>query len=154
MTTIYVDADACPVKDEVERVATRLDVPVILVCNGGIRPSRNPLITLQVVAEGPDEADRWIADRCGAADVVITSDLPLADRCIKAGAQVVQHNGEALTPTSIGQRLATRDLMQDIRAADPFHQGGSKPFSKADRSRFLQTLDRVARLAQAMPASG
>ncbi|MGD1887615.1 MAG: YaiI/YqxD family protein [Cohaesibacteraceae bacterium] len=154
MTTIYVDADACPVKDEVERVATRLNVPVILVCNGGIRPPRNPLVTLQVVAEGPDEADRWIADRCGPGDVVITSDLPLADRCIKAGAQVVQHNGEALTPTSIGQRLATRDLMQDIRAADPFHQGGGKPFSKADRSRFLQTLDRVARLAQAASSNG
>ena len=154
MTTIYVDADACPVKDEVERVATRLNVPVILVCNGGIRPPRNPLVTLQVVAEGPDEADRWIADRCGPGDVVITSDLPLADRCIKAGAQVVQHNGEALTPPSIGQRLATRDLRQDIRAADPVQQGGGKPFSKADRSRFLQTLDRVARLAQAASSNG
>lgn len=147
MTTIYIDADACPVKEEAERVATRLDLPMILVCNGGLRPSRNPLVSLQIVAEGPDEADRWIADQCGPGDVVVTSDLPLADRCVKAGALVLQHDGQILAEVNIGERLATRDLMQDIRAANPFHQGGGPSFSKADRSRFLQALDRLARQA-------
>ncbi|WP_029060003.1 YaiI/YqxD family protein [Stappia stellulata] len=148
MTTIYVDADACPVKDEVERVATRLEIPVVLVCNGGIRPPRNPLVRLHIVPEGPDVADQWIAAHCGVGDVVITGDIPLADRCVKAGAHVLQHNGDELTSANIGSRLATRDLMQDIRAADPFHQsGGGKSFSRADRSRFLQALDRMARRA-------
>lgn len=150
MTTLYVDADACPVKDEVERVATRLERPVVLVCNGGVRPPRNPLIALKIVPEGPDAADQWIAAECGPGDVVITADLPLADRCLKAGAQVVQHDGKVLDAANIGERLATRDLMQDIRAANPFHQGGGKPFSKADRSRFLQALDRVTRKAMEM----
>jgi uncharacterized protein YaiI (UPF0178 family) len=148
VTTFYVDADACPVKDEVERVATRLGIPVVLVCNGGIRPSRNPLVSLQIVAEGPDVADQWIAAHCGPGDVVITGDIPLADRCVKAGALVLQHDGQALNTANIGERLATRDLMQDIRAANPFQQGGGRPFSKADRSRFLQALDQAARLAQ------
>lgn len=147
MTTFYVDADACPVKSEVERVATRLDIPVMLVCNGGIRPSSNPLVSLRIVAEGPDVADQWIAAHCGTGDVVITSDIPLADRCLKAGAHVLQHDGQILTRANIGGRLATRDLMQDIRAADPFHQGGGRAFSKADRSQFLQALDKLARLA-------
>lgn len=143
MTRLLIDADACPVKAEAERVATRLGVPMVLVCNGGLRPSANPLVSLIVVDSGADAADMWIADTCGPGDVVVTSDLPLADRCLKAGAQVLQHNGEALTPANIGPRLATRDLMQDIRASDPFHRGGGAAFSKADRSRFLQSLDRV-----------
>lgn len=143
MTKLYLDADACPVKVEAERVATRLKVPLILVCNGGLRPSANPLVSLVIVDEGPDEADRWIAEHCGPRDVVVTSDVPLADRCVKAGARVLQHNGEVLNAGNIGQRLATRDLMQDIRAADPFHRGGGPTFSKADRSRFLQALDRL-----------
>ena len=143
MTTLYIDADACPVKAEAERVATRLRVPMVLVCNGGLRPSPNPLVSLMIVAEGPDVADQWIAAHCGPGDVVVTSDLPLADRCIKAGAQVLQHNGEVLSQANIGPRLATRDLMQDIRSANPFHQGGGAAFSKADRSYFLQSLDRV-----------
>lgn len=143
MTTLYIDADACPVKAEAERVATRLKVPMVLVCNGGLRPSQNPLVSLVVVDEGPDEADRWIADQCGTGDVVVTSDLVLADRCLKAGAAVLQHNGESLTPANIGPRLATRDLMADIRAADPFAQGSGRAFGKADRARFLQALDRA-----------
>ena len=143
MTTLYIDADACPVKAEAERVATRLKVPMVLVCNGGLRPSQNPLVTLKIVAEGPDEADKWIADQCGPADVVVTADLPLADRCLKAGAQVLGHDGEVLSIANIGPRLATRDLMADIRSADPFHQGGARPFGKADRARFLQALDRA-----------
>lgn len=144
--TLYIDADACPVKAEAEKVATRLKVPMILVCNGGIRPPANPLVQLVVVDEGPDVADRWIAEACGPGDVVVTGDIPLADRCLKAGAQVLQHNGELFTEANIGPRLATRDLMQDIRAADPFHQGGGKGFSKADRSRFLQALDKALRI--------
>lgn len=143
MTTLYIDADACPVTGEAETVASRLNVPMVLVCNGGIRPSANPLVSLKIVAEGPDMADRWIAEQCGPGDVVVTADVPLADRCIKAGAAVIEPNGAALTQANIGPRLASRDLMADIRAANPFHQGGGKGFSKADRSRFLQALDRV-----------
>ncbi|PHQ69082.1 MAG: hypothetical protein COB97_08515 [Paracoccus sp.] len=147
MTTLYIDADACPVKAEAERVATRLQVPMVLVCNGGLRPSPNPLVSLRIVAEGPDEADKWIAEACGPGDVVVTADLPLADRCLKAGAQVLQHDGEVLSVANIGPRLATRDLMADIRSANPFHQGGGAGFSKADRSRFLQSLDRLLQSA-------
>ncbi|MEM8802342.1 MAG: YaiI/YqxD family protein [Pseudomonadota bacterium] len=141
--TLYIDADACPVKAEAERVATRHRVPMVLVCNGGLRPSQNPRVSLVIVDEGPDVADRWIAEHCGAGDVIVTADIPLADRCIKAGAAVVQPNGEVLEQRNIGQRLATRDMMADVRAADPFHQGGGKGFSKSDRSRFLQALDRL-----------
>ena len=147
MTKLYIDADACPVKAEAERVATRLRIEMLLVCNGGLRPSPNPLVSLIIVDEGADEADRWIADQCGPGDVVVTSDLPLADRCLKAGARVLQHNGDVLSEANIGPRLATRDLMQDIRASDPFHQGGGRAFSKADRSRFLQALDRELTMA-------
>lgn len=148
MTILYIDADACPVKAEAERVATRLRVPMILVCNGGLRPSANPLVSLVIVDEGPDIADRWIAERCGPGDIVVTADIVLADRCLKAGAQVMQHDGEALTVANIGSRLATRDLMSDIRAADPFHRGGGAGFTKADRSRFLQALDKAILAAQ------
>ncbi|MEM6374490.1 MAG: YaiI/YqxD family protein [Pseudomonadota bacterium] len=145
---IYVDADACPVKEEVERVATRHKLGVAMVSNGGIRPSRNPLIELVIVAHGPDEADMWIADRAGPADVVVTGDIPLAAKCVAAGAQVLKHNGEPLTERNVGQALATRDLMTDLRAADPFRQGGGKGFTKADRSRFLNALEQAVRQAQ------
>ena len=141
MTTLFIDADACPVKAEAERVATRLRVPMVLVCSGGLRMPVNPLVTLKIVAEGPDEADKWIADQCGPRDVVVTSDLPLADRCLKGGAQVIQHDGEVLSMANIGPRLASRDLMADIRSADPFHQGGGRAFGKQERARFLQSLD-------------
>ncbi|MDM7458129.1 MAG: YaiI/YqxD family protein [Paracoccus sp. (in: a-proteobacteria)] len=150
MTTIFVDADACPVKAEAERVAIRRGIPMVLVCNGGLRLPVHPLIRLQIVAEGPDMADIWIADHCNPGDVIVTGDLPLADRCIKAGAHVVTHAGEELTAVNIGPRLAVRDLMADIRGADPFHQGRSNSFGKTERARFLATLDRVlgaARLA-------
>ncbi|MEO1678426.1 MAG: YaiI/YqxD family protein [Pseudomonadota bacterium] len=145
MTTLYIDADACPVKSEAETVATRHDVPMVLVCNGGIRPSQNPLISVIVVDDGPDAADKWIAEACGEGDIVVTADIPLADVCVKAGARVLQPNGETLTAANIGNRLATRDLMKDIRAADPFHHGGGPSFAKADRSRFLAALDRLLR---------
>lgn len=142
---IFVDADACPVKAEVEAVATRRKVTVKMVSNGGIRPSANPLIENVFVDAGPDEADKWIAAECGEGDVVITNDIPLAARCVEAGAKVLKPNGEPLTAANVGNALATRDLMSDLRAADPFRQGGGKPFSKADRSRFLDALDRVLR---------
>jgi uncharacterized protein YaiI (UPF0178 family) len=145
--TLYIDADACPVKDEAERVATRLRVRMVLVSNGGIRPSANPLVESVFVAQGPDEADKWIADNAGHGDVVVTGDIPLAARCVEAGARVLKHNGEELTRANIGMVLATRDLMADLRAADPFRQGGGKMFGKADRSRFLDVLDRVLRAA-------
>ena len=142
---IYVDADACPVKAEVERVATRHRLHVLIVSNGGIRPSANPLLETVIVPEGPDEADKWIAERAGPGDVVITGDIPLAAKCVAAGAQVLRHNGEALTAENIGNVLATRDLMADLRSADPFRQGGGRGFTKADRSRFLDALERAAR---------
>lgn len=154
MTTLYIDADACPVKDEAERVATRHRIPMILVCNGGLRPSANPLVSHVFVSEGPDVADQWIADHAGPGDVVVTSDIPLADRCVKAGARVLQHNGEALTPANIGPRLASRDLMNDIRAADPFHMGRGRPFAKADRSRFLSALETAVTAALRTADSG
>ncbi|ADO41642.1 YaiI/YqxD family protein [Ketogulonicigenium vulgare] len=146
---IYVDADACPVRDEVERVATRHAHPVVLVTNGGLRPPANPLISLQIVPHGPDVADQWIADRAGAGDVVITNDIPLAAKVIANAAAVLRPDGEALTHANIGPTLAARDLMADLRAADPFRQGGGRPFSKADRSRFLDALERVLRQARA-----
>ncbi len=144
---IYIDADACPVKAEVERVGTRHKLKMFVVSNGGIRPSANPFVETVVVPDGPDVADMWIADRAKVGDVVITGDIPLAARCIENGALVLKHNGEALTDKNIGNVLATRDLMADMRAADPFRQGGGKPFGKADRARFLDALERMVRQA-------
>ncbi len=147
MTALYIDADACPVKAEAERVATRHRVKMFVVSNGGFRPSQNPLVETVIVPEGPDVADMWIAERAGAGDVVITGDIPLAAKCVEAGAKVLKHNGEALTQANIGNVLATRDLMADLRSADPFRQGGGKGFTKADRSRFLDALERELRAA-------
>jgi len=148
MTTIYIDADACPVKAEAERVAVRHGVAMMLVSNGGIRPSAHPLVQSVFVADGPDEADKWIAERATRGDVVVTGDIPLAAKCVAAGARVIKHNGEELHERNIGQVLAMRDLMQDLRSADPFRQGGGKPYSRADRSRFLEGLERVVRAAK------
>mgnify|MGYP001799988304 CR=1 FL=1 len=148
MTTLYIDADACPVKAEAERVATRHKIQMKVVSNGGLRPSQNPLVENVIVDAGPDVADMWIAERAGKGDVVITGDIPLAAKCVEAGARVLKHNGEALTVANIGNVLATRDLMADLRAADPFRQGGGKGFTKADRSRFLDALERELRAAQ------
>lgn len=145
---IYVDADACPVKAEAEKVASRHRERLAFVSNGGLRPSENPLVEMIYVPDGPDEADKWIAERAGRGDVVVTGDIPLAARCIEGGARVVRHNGEIFTPKNIGTILATRDLMADLRAADPFRQGGGRPFTKADRSRFLEALDRELNAAR------
>ncbi|MBL4750212.1 MAG: YaiI/YqxD family protein [Amylibacter sp.] len=148
MTRIFIDADACPVKDEVVRVAERHKLLTYIVSNGGLRPNPHPLVENVIVADGPDVADMWIADRAGPGDVVVTGDIPLAAKCIENDAQVIQHNGEVFTKGNIGNRLATRDLMADLRAADPFRQGGGKPFSKADRSRFLDMLEREVQMAK------
>ena len=148
MTAIYLDADACPVRAEAERVADRLGVRLFIVCNGGLRPSAHPLVEMVFVASGADEADKWIADHAGVGDVVITGDIPLAAKCIATGARVIKHNGERLTPANIGQILGMRVLMADLRAADPFRVGGGKAFTKADRSRFLDALDGEIRAAQ------
>lgn len=147
MTVLYVDADACPVKAEAERVASRHKIAMKLVSNGGLRPSPNPLVENIIVPEGPDVADMWIADRAVKGDVVITSDIPLAAKVVASGARVLKPNGEALTEANVGNALATRDLMTDLRAAGPFRQGGGKPFSKTDRSRFLDALERTMRAA-------
>lgn len=120
-----------------------------VVSNGGLRPSQNPLVENVIVADGPDVADIWIAVRARQGDVVITGDIPLAAKCVEQGALVLKHNGEALTQANIGNVLAIRDLMTDLRAADPFRQGGGKSFTKADRSRFLEALENTLRKAKA-----
>ena len=148
MTVLYVDADACPVKSEVERVGLRHKVEVKFVSNGGLRPSTHPLIEMVVVDAGPDVADMWIADRAGTGDIVVTGDIPLAAKCVEAGARVLKHNGERLTQANVREALAMRDLMADLRAADPFRQGGGKGFTKADRARFLDALEREMRVAK------
>jgi uncharacterized protein len=144
---IYVDADACPVKAEAEQIATRHGVRIAFVSNGGLRPSANPLVEMVYVDAGPDVADMWIAERTGPGDVVVTGDIPLAARAIATGAEALKPNGEAFTEANIGTVLATRDLMTDLRAADPFRQGGGRPFSRADRARFRDGLERALRRA-------
>ena len=149
MPALYIDADACPVKSEAERVASRHQVKMYIVSNGGLRPSQNPLVEAIIVPAGPDVADMWIAERAGQGDVVITGDIPLAAKCIEGGAMVLKHNGETLPAANIGNVLATRDLKTDLRAADPFRQGGGKSFTKSDRSRFLNALETTLRKAKA-----
>lgn len=145
---IWVDADACPVRSEVEQVASRLRIGVRMVTNGGIRPSANPLVQTVYVASGPDEADKHIAASVAPGDVVVTNDIPLAARCVAGGARVLRPDGSALTDSNIGNVLATRDLMADLRAADPFRQGTGRLFGKADRARFLSELHRLASRAK------
>lgn len=146
---IFVDADACPVKAEVYRVAERHRLKVYVVSNSFIFVPRDPSIERVVVASGPDEADNWIAERVRRGAIVVTADIPLASRCIKAGAEVIAPNGRAFTESSIGMVLATRNLMDQLRSTGEI-TGGPKPFSPRDRSAFLGTLDRtVVRLQRA-----
>jgi uncharacterized protein len=140
---ILVDADACPVKEEIYRVAFRHEVPVVVVSNSYFRVPEHPLITKQVVSDGFDAADDWIAEHANGESVVITADILLADRCLKAGATVLAHNGKPFTAASIGSAVATRAIMADLRAGMGEGIGGPKPFSKDDRSRFLQELDKA-----------
>ncbi|MEO5493429.1 MAG: YaiI/YqxD family protein [Sphingomonas sp.] len=137
---ILVDADACPVKDEIYKVAWRLEVPVTIVSNSAIRVPQHPLIDRIVVSDGFDAADDWIAERAGPDAVVVTADILLADRCLKAGASVLSPTGKPFTTSSIGAAIATRAIMADLRAGGD-QLGGPSAFSKTDRSRFLQALD-------------
>ncbi len=139
---ILVDADACPVKEEIYRVAYRLEVPVTIVSNSHFRVPDHPLISREVVSDSFDAADDWIAERANAMSVVITADILLADRCIKAGASVIGPNGKPITANSIGGAVATRAIMADLRAGGDAI-GGPPPFTKADRSRFLSALDQI-----------
>jgi uncharacterized protein YaiI (UPF0178 family) len=148
---IFVDADACPVKDEVFRVAGRLGLAVHVVANAWMRLPEDPLIHRVVVPEGPDVADGWIAERVGPGAVVVTADVPLADRCVRVGARVLHPTGRVFDTASIGMALAVRDLMTDLRSAGET-TGGPRPFAPKDRQAFLQALDReVRRAAKDLP---
>jgi uncharacterized protein YaiI (UPF0178 family) len=150
MLRILVDADACPVKEEIYKVALRHGAGVTIVSNSAIRVPPHELIDRVVVSDGFDAADDWIAERAGARTICITADILLADRCIKAGASVISPTGKPFTANSIGSAIATRAIMADLRAGGDVI-GGPAPFSKADRSRFLSALDealvRLKRLA-------
>jgi uncharacterized protein len=138
---ILVDADACPVKDEIYRVALRLNVPVVIVSNAAMRVPDHALISCQVVSDGFDAADDWIAESADAKAAVITNDILLADRCLKVGSTVIAPNGKPFTTNSIGTAVAARAIMADLRAGLGEGIGGPKPFTKEDRSRFLQVID-------------
>ena len=147
---ILVDADACPVKDEVYKVALRHSAAVVVVANMALRVPVHPLISRVVVSGAFDAADDWIAERAAANSVVITGDILLAERCLKAGASVIAHTGKPFTLASIGGALATRAIMADLRAGAAGLTGGPAPFAKADRSRFLSALDEaLVRLSRA-----
>ena len=146
-TRIYVDADACPVKDEIYRVAIRLGVPVSVVAGNFIRVPQDSLIERVAVGPGMDAADNWIAERAGPGDVVITADIPLASRCVKLGAEVIAPNGKPFSEDSIGMTLAMRNLMTDLRSSGEV-TGGPKSFSPRDRSAFVSALDQTIRRIQ------
>lgn len=142
MLHIFVDADACPVKPEVFRIASRYGLNVTLVANSWMRVPGESWITLEVVDDGLDAADDWIVDQVQTFDIVITADIPLASRCIKEGAYVIGPSGKPFTEDNIGQAVATRDLLSELRGAGEI-TGGPPPLKKQDRSRFLQALDEV-----------
>jgi hypothetical protein len=146
---LYVDADACPVKAEVYRVAERHRLKVFVVANSYLTVPNDPLVERVVVGSGFDAADNWIAERAGRGSIVITTDVPLAARCVRAGADVIAPNGRPFTEASIGMALATRNLMEDLRASGEI-TGGPRPFSPRDRSTFLSALDlAIVRLKRA-----
>ena len=149
--SILVDADACPVKAEVEKVAERHGVVVTYVSNGGLRPSRDAMIRNVVVSKGADAADDWIVDNAHANDIVITSDIPLAARAVALGAHVLGPTGRPFTPETIGMAVAMRDLKQHLRETGE-SKGYNAEFTRQDRSRFLGALDQVVR--RAMNAAG
>ena len=140
MTAIYVDADACPVKAEIYRVAERYKLKVFVVSNSYLNVPRDPRHELVVVSDSFDAADNWIAERVGPDDIVVTADIPLADRSIKAGASVIGNTGLPFTPASIGMAMANRELLSNLRAMGEI-TGGPKPMAQRDRSRFLSALD-------------
>jgi len=147
MLDLYIDADACPVKDEAYRVALRYELAVIVVSNRRMRVPERGAVSLVVVGQGSDEADKWIAAHAQPGDIVVTADLPLAARCIDAGARVLTPRGRVFTEESIGAALATRDLMTTLRSAGPGAEealgGGPPPFQRKDRSAFLSRLDEL-----------
>ena len=144
---IYVDADACPVKEEIYRVAARHGLPVTVVAGQFIRVPQDPLIERVAAGSAMDAADDWIAGRAGLGDIVITSDIPLASRCVKSGAEVIAPNGKPFTEQSIGMTLAVRNLMTDLRSSGEV-TGGTRSFSPRDRSAFLSALDQAIRRIQ------
>ncbi|MCW2365401.1 uncharacterized protein YaiI (UPF0178 family) [Sphingobium sp. B7D2B] len=152
MIAILVDADACPVKEEIYRVAFRHETPVRIVSNQRIRVPDHPLVERVVVSDAFDAADDWIAEQAGPTTICVTADILLADRCLKAGASVIAPTGKPFTTASIGSAIATRAIMADLRAGGDII-GGPAPFSKADRSRFLSALDEtIVRLKRQQPA--
>ncbi len=153
MTTLYIDGDACPVREETYRVATRLALPVFVVSNGSrpMRPSQLPHVHMVIVPEGADAADDWIAGRMTAADVCITADIPLAGRCLAAGARAVSPTGHVWTTSNIGNALAGREIARHLREIGA-GSGGPRPLTKADRSKFLVALD--AAVTAALKESG
>jgi uncharacterized protein YaiI (UPF0178 family) len=146
MTVIYIDADACPVKDEVYRVAARYGLSVFVVCNSWIRTPADASVTLVVVDQGPDVADDWIAERAGPGDIVVTADIPLAQRTLSAGVRALHPNGRVFTTDNIGGALASRAIGEHLRSMGEI-TGGPRPFSPTDRSRFLQALDAAVTMA-------
>ncbi|WP_375411034.1 YaiI/YqxD family protein [uncultured Bradyrhizobium sp.] len=144
---IYVDADACPVKDEIYRVAERHNLPVSVVAGQFIRVPQDPRIERIAAGSGMDAADDWIAERAGTGDIVVTSDIPLASRCVKTGAEVIAPNGRPFTEASIGMTLAVRNLMTDLRSSGEI-TGGPRSFGPRDRSAFLSALDQAVRRIQ------
>ena len=142
MLHIYVDADACPVKQEIYRVATRCSLEVTLVANSWMRAPNEPWIALEVVAGGLDAADDWIVEHVEPHDIVVTADILLASRCLKEGARVIGSTGKPFTEDNIGDAVATRDLLSELRSAGEM-TGGPPPLKKRDRSRFLEQLDEV-----------
>jgi len=155
MTEIYVDADACPVREEIYRVATRLALRVYIVSNGSrpIRPPGLPNVSMIVVGAGADIADDWIAERITAADVCVTADIPLASRCLAKGARALTHTGKLWTTDNIGNALAGRAVAQHMREIG-MTTGGPAPLTKADRSRFLNALDTAIQAARSAKAAG
>lgn len=147
-TTLYIDADACPVREEAFRVATRLNLPVLVVSNGSrpIRPPGLPNVRLVTVGGAPDEADNWIAERIGPGDICVTADIPLASRCLAQGARALSYNGHVWTGDNIGSALAGREVARHLREIG-VGGGGPPPLTKADRSRFLSALDTAAQTA-------
>lgn len=149
---VYIDADACPVKEETYRVAERHGLKTFVVSNGGIRPSRDPMIETIVVSHGADAADDWIVDHVSGDDIVVTSDIPLADRCIDKGSHVLGPTGKPFTKENIGMALAMRELKQHLREANQ-SQTYNASFSKNDRSNYLQSLDRLISAAKKSKSS-
>ena len=147
MVDIFIDADACPVKDETLRVAARHGLKTYMVSDGGIRPSQMPLVELVIVAQGADAADDWIAEHIKKSDICITNDIPLAARCLERGGLAIKPNGDPFTENGIGMALATREILQGLRETGEM-TGGPRPFNKSDRSQFLNRFETTIQAAK------